>query len=249
ERGRARGAHRRAAENVRRQGGGRLAGPADRPRRGLRAAGAQRVGKDDHHPHALRADAAQLGHGHHRGARRGARAGKGAAVHRLHVPEVRPVRRHDGGREPPLLCLGLRTRGPRARAAHGPAAGRAGAGAARPADDGNAQRRVEAARGPGLRHGPSPAHAVPGRAHGGGGPGRAAPVLADHPPARRGGHHHPRHHALHGRGGAVPPHRLPVAQPADRARHAGGNRRAVRPAQPRGRLHRAAAPRRGGAGM
>ena len=76
---------------------------------------------------------------------------------------------------------------------------------AAPAPDGrDAERRMEAAPGARLRHGAPAPRALPRRAHGGRRSRGAAPVLGPDLRVRGAGHHDPRHHALHGRGRAVP---------------------------------------------
>ncbi len=70
---------------------------------------------------------------------------------------------------------------------------------------------------------------LPRRAHRGRRPGRAAHVLAAHPPARRERHDHLRHHALHGRGRVLRSRRPDGRRPPRGARHAGALKRTFVP--------------------
>ena len=88
--------------------------------------------------------------------------------------------------------------------------------------DADAVRRLEAAAGAGLRDPARSAGAVSGRADVGRGPDRARRVLGPDPRPVGDGPHDFRQHALHGRGGVLPPPGADVSRQGDRAGDAGG---------------------------
>ena len=103
--------------------------------------------------------------------------------------------------------------------AGGRGAGPAGAGQPpRPAGR-HAVGRLEAAAGAGRLHPARAEAAAAGRADRRGRSQGAARVLGRDPPARRRRHDRAGHHPLHGRGGALPPHRLHRLWPAADQRH------------------------------
>src|SRR5688500_7526456 len=104
---------------------------------------------------------------------------------------------------------------------------------------------MEAAPRARVRDGAPPGHGLPRRAHGRRRPCRSSPVLGDHLRARLARHDDPRDDALHGRSRTLPASRLPLAWTPDRGRHGTGNPRPVQDGVHRGRVHRAAASRRG----
>ena len=83
-----------------------------------------------------------------------------------------------------------------------------------------ALRRLEAAAGAGLRPAAPAAAGLPRRADRRRRPGRPPRPVGPAVPARRRGDHAGRHHALHGRGRALRPGRLPVPVEAAGRRHA-----------------------------
>src|ERR1019366_1966780 len=166
-----------------------------------------------------------------------------------HVAALRTVRRSHGLREPALLRDGLRTLRTRAGGTSREAHGRDRAlGDAKPAC-GHALRRLEAAAGLGVRHRARTGDALSRRAPRRRRSRRPPGVLEVDLRTVERGHDDPRDHALHGRSGALPAARVPLARTSDRSRHCHGDPRAVQPADDRGRVHRAAASRRGRGGV
>src|SRR5258708_21940009 len=114
---------------------------------------------------------------------------------------------------------------------------------------------MEGVGGAGRRHHPPAAAALPRRADRGGRPGEPPRVLGADPRPRRTRHDGLDDHALHGRGGALPPALVHLPRLGAGHRDAGGDRRAAPPAcrraasRGRGPRRRAAArPARGGRG-
>ena len=185
-----------------------------RPRRDLRPARAQRLGQDDADPRPVRPVAAGRGLGAGAGPRREPRGRGDPGPDRLHVAEVLALRGPDGPREHGLLRRHLRPAPGRGLRAEG-RADRPGRPRALPRPLGRpALGRLEAAAGPGLCPAAPARPRLPRRAdrrHRPGGPPRPlGPAL----PARRRGRHALRHDALHGRGRALRPGRLPAQRPA-----------------------------------
>ena len=96
----------------------------------------------------------------------------------------------------------------------------------------HAVRRLEAAPGARRLHHAPAAAAAPRRADGRRRSEGAARVLGRDPRPRRGRAHRARLDPLHGRGRALPPHRLHRLRRDRRARHGGGDHRASRASTP-----------------
>ncbi|CAA9327347.1 MAG: Efflux ABC transporter, ATP-binding protein, partial [uncultured Gemmatimonadetes bacterium] len=225
----------RAAQALRRHGGGEGAGPGGAPRRVPGAAGAQRGGEDHHHRDPGRAAGARRRRGGDPGDDLGARAAAHPrAAGRAVAGERVPGPRHDGGDRAPLpLVLPAGPVGGRAdrlRAVGGEAV-HAGA---------PPFRRAAAAPVGGVRPRRRPGDPFPGRAHHRAG-SPVAPAAVGRVRGVQGARRHdPAHHALHGRGG-VPcgPHRHPGPRRDDRRGHPGrADPGAGRRARDRVRQHR-----------
>ena len=81
------------------------------PRGGLRIPRCQRRGQDHRNAHALRPEPSHFGNGHGGGIRHHAAARKDKTEHRLHEPEILPVRRPEGVGEHPALRRHIRHEG------------------------------------------------------------------------------------------------------------------------------------------
>ena len=140
-------------------------------------------------------------------------------VHRLHVPEVLPLRGPDRVSRTSTSSAGstgFAAKAIQAAAALGPRIGRARGTGAEP--DPDALGRLEAAAGPRLRRPPRARDRLPRRAHGRGRPGLAPPLLGAHQRAFRAEGHRLRHDPLPGRGGILQRHPAHPCRPDRRRR-------------------------------
>ena len=150
------------------------------------------------------------------------RAGADQSRHRLHEPEVLPLRRPDRRGKHRFLQRHLPDPGGEEVGAEGVGHRDGRTRGAPRIPDGNPLRRLEAAAGPRLRHPPRTADHLPRRADLRGRPHQPAELLGPHLPPRGTGSHRVRHHPLHGRGRVLRPPRSHLPGRADRPRNAGG---------------------------